>query len=73
MAKRYECPSGKRRFKDHRQAVDVLHKAATARAFARASGSDTRRAEVRTYRCALCKGFHLTSLAEFGSEYRRAA
>lgn len=73
MAKRYQCPTGKRRFKDHRQAVDVLHKAKTARVFARAAGSDTRRAEVRTYRCGLCKGFHLTSRAEFGSDFGRAA
>ena len=73
MAKRYECPSGKRRFKDHRQAVEVLHQAETARAYARASGTATRRAEVRTYRCSLCKGFHLTSRTDFGPDYRRAA
>lgn len=66
MAQRYQCPTGKRRFKDHRQAVDVLHSAQTARFFAAANDTSTRRAEVRTYRCTKCRGFHLTSKAEFG-------
>jgi hypothetical protein len=65
MAKRFECPTGKRRFKDHEQAVDVLHKAAAARNWAKAEKVRTNREEVRTYRCARCKGFHLTSQAEW--------
>lgn len=65
MAKKFECPTGKRRFKDHRQAVDVLHKAKTARTFAELNNARTRRSEKRTYRCGLCNGFHLTSKAEW--------
>lgn len=65
MAKKFECPSGKRRFKDHRQAVSALHKSATARVFAQADNNKTRRAEVRTYRCGMCNGHHLTSKAEW--------
>ena len=64
MAKKFDCPTGKRRFKDHRQAVSALHKSATARVFAAADNNKTRRAEVRTYRCGLCNGYHLTSKAE---------
>ena len=64
MAKKFECPTGKRRFKDHRQAVAVLHKAETARAWAKVNDSKSRRGEKRAYPCGLCKGFHLTSQPE---------
>ena len=54
------CPvSGKVRFRDHREAVAVLHSAARARL----SGYPTRRAECRAYECSACRGWHLTSRA----------
>lgn len=53
------CVSGKTRFRDHEEAVNVLAKAVTARSF----GSDRRR-EVRVYECELCAGFHVTSQAK---------
>lgn len=49
------CPSGKRRFRDHREAVAAL-------AVARSSWSSRRR-ERRCYECPECRGWHLTSRA----------
>jgi hypothetical protein len=66
LHKKHECPTGKRRFKDHRQAVDALHGAQSARQRALHDNVETTRAEVRTYSCGLCKGHHLTSQQEWG-------
>ena len=55
------CPSGKRRFRDKREAVHALHFCQAARSFARADGVTTNRLESRTYKCPQCKGHHLTS------------
>jgi hypothetical protein len=50
------CPAtGKVRFRDHHDATQAL-------AAARRSTSDRRR-EQRSYLCATCRGFHLTSRA----------
>ena len=51
----------KRRFRDHKEAVRALHKAASSRQQASDTGVDCRRREVRTYECAACGGWHLTS------------
>ena len=58
------CDSGKIRYRDHAAAVSALHSAATARHFAELAGNDTRRRESRIYGCAMCQGFHLTSMRE---------
>lgn len=56
------CPvSGKRRFRDHREAVRALHRVANHRKTAREHGQESRRREVRCYRCKECRGWHLTS------------
>ncbi len=61
---KYRCSaSGKRRFRDHREAVVALHQAANHRARAIEQGEVSRRREVRSYRCKKCKGWHLTSAA----------
>lgn len=53
--------TGKRRFRDHREAVAVLHQAACARKFADESGATSRRRECRAYLCTACQGWHVTS------------
>lgn len=50
--KRTRSCKGKRRFRDHQEAIHALHKA---------SGSSRTIKPVRTYFCPTCKGFHLTS------------
>ena len=53
------CPVSKKvRFRDHDEAVAALHRAARAREF---SSGITSRHERRTYACAACRGWHLTS------------
>lgn len=59
------CPTGKVRFKDHAHAVSALHAAKNRRKFAEAENVDTARKECRTYPCKACKGFHLTSKADY--------
>jgi hypothetical protein len=55
------CVSGKVRFRDRREAIDALHRAANVRAIGiELTGSSTRR-EVRCYNCKDCSGVHLTS------------
>jgi hypothetical protein len=61
LHKSHTC--GKVRFRDHREAVGALHKAAAVRHRADEDGTETRRQEVRTYECGACHGFHLTSKA----------
>jgi len=55
--------TGKRRFRDHRHAVEALHAASNARTRAEEIGLTTRRQERRTYFCGACGGWHLTSQA----------
>lgn len=57
-------PTGKRRFRDHREAVDALHTASNIRAFAAEFGQISTRQEVRSYPCKQCRGWHLTSWRE---------
>ncbi|ADU49602.1 hypothetical protein Intca_3116 [Intrasporangium calvum DSM 43043] len=49
------------RFRDHRQAIEALHRAANARKWSLLRGATTRRREQRAYPCGHCKGWHLTS------------
>lgn len=69
------CPmSGKVRFRDHEEAVEAIKAAATQRQWHAAEGTETRRRECRTYRCEVCKGWHLTSQpAPVSSDLRLAA
>lgn len=56
------CPvTRKRRFRDHKEAVAVLHLAEVARRRATEAGFETTRREVRDYLCQMCRGTHLTS------------
>ena len=65
--------TGKRRFPDHKSAVNALHMAATVRAWVEAEGERTARQEIRCYRCNGCKGWHLTSWATPESRVRQGA
>lgn len=56
-----KCPSQKRRFRDHDEATAVLHKAKNARTIAKLDQTGTRRREQRSYECAQCQGWHVTS------------
>lgn len=58
-ALRNDCT--KIRYRDHREAVAVLHKIAGLRDRAKRDGLDSRRREARSYPCDGCRGFHLTS------------
>ena len=55
--------TGKVRWPDSRAAVEVLHLAKNAAIRAAQDGIDSRRHEVRHYRCPHCQGFHTTSQA----------
>jgi len=59
--KAHGCPTGKRRFRDHRAAVAFLHYAANVRVQAVENGLATDHRAVRSYECSLCRGFHVTS------------
>ena len=56
-----KCPTGKRRLKDHKDAVRTLHKAKGAGRIELENNGSTKRQETRTYFCDRCKGHHLTS------------
>lgn len=58
--KAHGCPTGKKRFRDHRECVGWLHHAATAQVRAMYDGVATDHRAVRSYECALCHGFHVT-------------
>lgn len=55
--------TGKRRYRDKRESLVVLHRARTASHWAEVDGSETRRGEVRVYQCPKCHGWHATSQA----------
>jgi len=58
------CPqTGKLRYRDHKEAVRALHRAANASRVEREMYGASRRAEIRAYRCDACGGhfWHLTS------------
>ena len=62
--RRDTCRStGKRRFRDHREATKVLRHASSARSYAWQDGAECRRREVRSYECEVCHGWHVTSWA----------
>lgn len=52
---------GKRRFRDHHEAVRALHQAGNARRRAFDEGQDSTRRETRVYSCDACHGWHMTS------------
>ena len=53
----------KRRYRDHREAVHMLHKFTNQRRRAEQDGRHSKRREVRCYACNRCHGYHLTSWA----------
>jgi len=56
------CPTGKRRFADHKQAVAALHGSKRVGQIEVDLYGQTRRAEKRVYMCGRCGGgFHMTS------------
>lgn len=60
------CPAtGKRRYRDKREAVTALHRAQNAGQLAEDLGLDSNRREVRSYQCPSCQGWHLTSWLEW--------
>lgn len=62
MPKPDRCPvAGKVRWPDGKSAVEALHIAKVKSVRDVEEGRNPRRREVRHYRCAACKGFHLTS------------
>jgi hypothetical protein len=63
MATALRTSCKKIRYRDHREAVKVLHKIEGQRRRVEALGLPTRRREIRDYRCDTCKGFYLTSWA----------
>lgn len=58
MSKR--CPTGKRRYRDHEEAVRGLRNVR--------SKDKRERTPVRTYECPKCRGFHLTSQDVWGQK-----
>lgn len=59
--KAHGCPTGKRRFRDHKDAVSFLHFAGNARNHAVENDLATDHRAVRSYECGHCRGFHVTS------------
>jgi hypothetical protein len=59
--------TGKRRFRDHAEAIAALHAAGNARADSAGRGLQSRRREIRCYSCGWCRGWHLTSAAARGT------
>lgn len=58
-----DCPeTGKRRYRDARQAKDALRSARETRQLDAQFGRETRRSEARAYQCPACLGRHLTHL-----------
>lgn len=68
-----KCKSGKRRLKDHKQAVHTLHKAKSAGKTELINNGTTNRRETRTYFCDRCNGHHLTSLQQWSTFSGRVA
>lgn len=55
------CPTGKTRYRDHREAEYALHRIEVKRQWFALDGIQCRRLESRIYFHRECKGFHLTS------------
>ncbi len=53
--------TGKKRWPDHKSAVQVLHNASISRSRAAEFGTHSHRSEIRTYPCDACGGWHTTS------------
>ncbi len=56
---------GKLRYRDRHQATDALNAARRQRSSDLIYSGRTTRREVRAYKCEACRGWHLTSLAEW--------
>ena len=59
--KKRDCSSGKSRFKDHKQAIYVLHKMANQRTNNLRDFGSTTYNQIRVYGCTKCSGVHLSS------------
>jgi hypothetical protein len=53
--------NGKIRYRDRREALQVLHKIEVTRSYQLYDGIESHRRESRVYACSDCKGAHLTS------------
>ena len=65
--KKRKCPSGKSRFKDHKQAIYVLHKMSNQRTNNLRDFGSTTYNQIRVYECNKCSGFHLSSKENWDS------
>lgn len=60
--KPHSCPkTGKVRFRDQHQATQALERIHKNKSRAESKGVETKRREQRSYYCASCEGWHLTS------------
>ena len=71
-SKKRNCSSGKSRFKDHKQAIYVLHKMSNQRTNNLRDFGSTTYNQIRVYECNKCSGFHLSSKENWDSR-RKAA
>ena len=55
------CRCGKVRYRDKREAVQILHRIQLVAGYQVAESGFTKHRECRIYSCGMCKGFHLTS------------
>jgi len=65
---RKKCVSGKVRFRDHKESVEVLHKSVNTRMAELRDQGYSKRNETRSYPCGLCAGYHLTSKESWSSK-----
>ena len=70
--KKRSCPSGKTRYKDHKQAVIVLHKMSNRRTNDIRDFGSTTYNQIRAYECNMCSGYHHSSNKKWDSR-REAA
>lgn len=57
----HKCGSGKKRFRDHKEATRALHRSQLRQQWSSIEDQFTRRRETRAYECYTCNGWHLTS------------
>lgn len=63
--RRRRCPvTGKHQYRDHDEAVQMLHYAASVRFRAECDGATTRLSVRRAYPCDHCPYYHLTSVPD---------
>ena len=59
----HRCESGKVRYRDKTEAVEYLHRVKNKAQYQMADFGASKRQESRSYFCAQCKGWHLTSMS----------